>query len=76
MDDENFGEPMYMFPPDILVGRMDQVRKLVEAMKGVDNEQFKLLHQASQLLLDSCDLTYQRKQSVTPDDGSNITQIH
>jgi|10_taG_2_1085330.scaffolds.fasta_scaffold07043_8 hypothetical protein len=71
MDD--MSEPMFMFPPDILVGRMEQVRKLVETMQShaFAAEELTSLRQAVTLLLDSCS-TPDPKDTQLPD---NVTTL-
>ncbi len=55
MDEES---PMFMFPPDTLVERMEQLRKIVADMckYEVEGPEWTLLWEASNLLLTSCKL--------------------
>ena len=52
MDDD---DPTFMFTPDILVGRMEQVRRIVITMANQDlcKEELTLLVEATNILLDS-----------------------
>ena len=67
-------DPMSVFyPPDILVGRMEQLRLLVLEMDEENtSEQHYFLTEAAKLLLDSCYLT----ESKTKHPFDNITKIH
>jgi len=53
---DEFNEPMIMFPPDTLVERMEQLRKMVEDMchYSTDSPEWKFLSRAADLLLVSC----------------------
>jgi len=70
MDEES---PMFMFPPDTLVERMEQVRKIVADMGQyeVSGPEWILLAEATNLLLTSC------KIGDTPDRPKyNLHKIH
>jgi len=51
----NNDDPVFMFPPDFLINRMEQVRKIVVTMSEHDfcEEELSLLIEASNILLDS-----------------------
>jgi hypothetical protein len=63
MDQNDIG---IFMPPDILVGRMEQVRLLVQDMgrENIQNAETDYLKQAVKLLLDSCDLTRYNNDTV------------
>ena len=68
MDDENNEEGMAMlFLPDILVARMEQVRRLVKEMKNSDEYQRELLSKSAAILLDSCDVKRQNLKLIERD---------
>ena len=81
MDNDFFGEPMLIFPPDILTTRMEQVRKMVVDMNKMsmirgadygDHVEFHLLEEAVHMLLDSC-----KNLNITGLPRSdNVTNIH
>jgi hypothetical protein len=81
MDNEYFGDPTLILPPDLLTTRMEQVRKLVVDMNKMsmirgsdygDHVEFHLLEEAVHMLLDSC-----KTLNITglPRSG-NVTNIH
>ena len=73
MDDYDENPLMMTYPPDILLGRMEQVRVLVQDMdKDMHPEQYYFLEKAALLLLESCSLT----EGQVIDYASNITKIH
>ena len=61
-----------LYPPDLLAGRMEQVRLIVMEMDLAYPEQYRFLEKAALLLLESCSLT----EGQVTDYASNITKIH
>ena len=66
--------PMIMFPPDTLVERMEQVRKITDAIHKTtpNSKAMTFLEAAAQLLLDSCSLKNPNEQHTAP----NVTKLH
>jgi|TARA_R110000803_G_scaffold107008_4_gene175165 hypothetical protein len=67
MDGMEEEERFIMFPPDILVQRMEQVRLLAEDMKKPDFDKttYMLLTRAVNILLDSCELPSKNISSLS-----------
>ena len=70
--DENQDNMMFMVP-DILVARMEQVRRLIKDMKSADQQQKDFLVKGATLLLDSCDPRYYGVNMIKRD---NVTPIN
>lgn len=74
MDEDSEKEDGMMFMvPDVLVARMEQVRRLSKDLLKANGDQKIFLKQAIVILLESCDLKFSRMGQIKHD---NVTPLN
>ena len=73
-EDKKNDDGMMFMVPDVLVARMEQVRRLNRELSTADEDQKLFLKQAILLLLESCDLKFSKIHKPQYED--NVTPIN